>query len=327
MDPKVSVIIPTYNRVQMVSDCVASVLATDWPDLEVIVVDDCSPDDTRGELKRRFPGDGRVVCVRNATNLMTTGSRNRGAAEAHGDYLLFLDHDNRLRPTAIAELVAAFDRHPDAVLVGAVSINLEKKGPPAVWSLGSDFNRWTSRPVERYAGVPERDLPALPDDLPTTYAPNAFMVRRAAFAAVGGFDPAIGMMFDESDFGWRLLKRLGGSAWFATRARTDHCGHVDPLVEETPLRRLGIEKPRRAFCFARNRLRFARRHFSPLQVLSVALVFAPLSAAYYGLVALRNGRPGIAWAYFCGTLAGIFSGRVRPLTGATANTTPSASRA
>lgn len=69
---------------------------------------------------------------------------------------------------------------------------------------------------------------------------------------------------------------------------------------------LGIEKPRRTYCFARNRLRFARRHFSLPQILSVTFIFAPLSAVYYGLVALKNHRPDIAWAYLCGTLSGMF---------------------
>ena len=68
---------------------------------------------------------------------------------------------------------------------------------------------------------------------------------------------------------------------------------------------LGIEKTYRTYCFARNRLRFARRHFSLLQILSVSLIFAPLSAVYYGVVALRNKRPDIAWAYLKGTIAGL----------------------
>jgi hypothetical protein len=68
---------------------------------------------------------------------------------------------------------------------------------------------------------------------------------------------------------------------------------------------LGIEKPYRTFCFARNRIRFARRHFSFVQALSVAFIFAPLSAVYYGLVALKNKRYDIAWAYLKGTVRGI----------------------
>lgn len=301
----VSVIIPTYNRAKMVAECVASVLATNFPELEVVVVDDCSPDDTQGELRRRFGADPRVKVVRTERNLMVTGARNRGVREARGDFLLFLDHDNRIEPTMIDEMMASFRRNPEALLVGAISFNRHRTGPDTLWSAGNRFNPWTSRVIERDAGVSVSDLPAYDDDLPTSYAPNAFMVRKSTFDAVNGFDEAIGMMYDESDFGCRVLK-LGGKAYYASRARTLHLGHADPLVDETPLRLLGIEKPRRTYCFARNRLRFARRHFSFLQALSVSLIFAPLSAVCYGIVALKNHRADIAWAYLKGTLAGIF---------------------
>ena len=69
---------------------------------------------------------------------------------------------------------------------------------------------------------------------------------------------------------------------------------------------------RRIESASRNRLRFARRHFSFLQALSVALVFAPLSAIYYGWAALKNRRPAIALAYLRGTLAGIFATSASP---------------
>lgn len=56
LPPRVSVIIPTYNRAQMVCACVDSVLRlrSDWPDMEVIVADDCSPDDTRRMVEERY---------------------------------------------------------------------------------------------------------------------------------------------------------------------------------------------------------------------------------------------------------------------------------
>lgn len=62
---EISVIIPTYNRANMVCDCVDSVLAQKGVTLEVIVVDDCSPDDTWLKIKERFGNDGRVRYIRN----------------------------------------------------------------------------------------------------------------------------------------------------------------------------------------------------------------------------------------------------------------------
>lgn len=301
----ISVIIPTYNRAKMVADCVESVLATNYPELEVIVVDDCSPDRTSELLRARFPRETRLKIIRNAKNLMVTGSRNQGRLHASGEYLLFLDHDNIVNNDILVELIACFKRNPQALLVGALTINRRKSGPDTLWSAGNDFNPWTSRPIELYGGMPIEELPPLPEDLPTTYAPNAFMVRRETFDAVKGFDPSIGIMFDESDFGWRV-RELGGKGYYATRARTLHLGHVDPLVSETPLRLLGIETPIRAYHFAKNRITFARRHFTFLQFLSVSSLFAPLSALYYGFVALKNRRADVARAYLKGTLAGIF---------------------
>ena len=55
--PAISAIVPTFNRAEMVCRCVQSILDTEWPELEVIVVDDCSPDETMNKVKERF-GDG-----------------------------------------------------------------------------------------------------------------------------------------------------------------------------------------------------------------------------------------------------------------------------
>ena len=300
----VSVIIPTYNRAQMVCDCVKSVLDQKCPaNIETIVVDDCSPDDTGARLSAMFGGDARVKVIRNERNSFQAVSRNKGAKAASGEYLFFLDDDNILKPDAVAELLACFERHPDAGLVAPLSVQQRPGRENLVWTLGSDFKRWTSQPMDTHANLPLAKLPPEPIDWPTTYSPNAFMVPRATFNAVGGFDEKYVLTFEESDFGWGIVKQ-GRSAWIATRARTDHLGFLEPNCVPA-LRLLGIEKPYRTYCFARNRLRFARRHFNLAQVLSVTFVFAPLSAAYYGLVALKHRRPDIAWAYFKGTVAGI----------------------
>ena len=152
--------------------------------------------------------------------------------------------------------------------------------------------------------APPLQRPPEPTIYPTTYYPNGFMVTAEAFDKVGGFDERYEQIFEESDFGWRLMES-GYRNFIATTARTDHYGFLEPgCVPE--LRQLSIEKPRRTYCFARNRLRFARKHFSFLQILSVTLFFAPLSCVYYCAVALKNRRPDIAWAYLRGTLAGLF---------------------
>lgn len=300
----ISVIIPTYNRANMVCDCVASVLAQKGVALEIIVVDDCSPDDTGLKIKERFGNDSRVRYIRNEKNSFQAVSRNNGAKAARGDWLLFLDDDNLLVENAVEELLRCFERHPDAGLVAPLSIHLRPGRENVVWTLGSDFNRWTSQPKDIMPNTPAGQIPKDPIDCPTTYSPNAFLVSRKVFEEVGGFEESYEQIFEESDLGWKIIE-AGYTAWIATLSVTKHLGFLEPGCVPI-LRLLGIEKPYRTYCFARNRIRFARRHFSFLQVLSVSLVFAPLSAVYYGLVALRNKRVDIAWAYLKGAIRGIF---------------------
>ena len=298
---RISVVIPTFNRADMVCRCVKSILDADWPDLEVIVVDDCSPDDTARRIGDEF--GPRVRCIRNARNSFQAVSRNNGAKIATGDFILFLDDDNIVDKAVFRELAKAFEDNPGLGLAAPMAVHRRPGRENIIWSLGSDFNRWTSQPKDRCPNLPLQELPSEPTVYPTSYYPNGFLVPRAVYDAVGGFDEKYVQIFEESDFGWKI-REAGYDAVVVTTARTEHHGFLEPGCVPA-LRQLGIEKPYRTFCFARNRLRFARKHFSLLQTLSVALVFAPLSCGYYGLVALRNRRPDIAWAYLTGTLRGI----------------------
>ena len=297
----ISVIIPTFNRAEMVCRCVRSILDTEWPKLEVIVVDDCSPDDTETRIKEQF-GD-KVKYIRNERNSFQAVSRNNGAKIATGDYLFFLDDDNIVDKRIFIEMTQAFSENARLGLVAPMAIHMRPGKNNVIWSLGSAFNRWTSQPKDYCPNLPVAELPESPASYPTSYYPNGFMVPRKVFDAVGGFDEKYVQIFEESDFGWKIGE-AGYEEIVLTTARTEHHGFLEPgCVPE--LRQLGIEKPYRTYCFARNRLRFARKHFSFLQILSVTLVFAPLSAVYYGAVALKNKRPDIAWSYLKGTLAGI----------------------
>ena len=275
--PVLSVVIPTFNRAPMVKRCVASVLASGGVDLECIVVDDHSPDDTGTVLHEAFGSDSRY--------------RNAGARLARGSFLLFLDDDNIVAPDMCARLVAALRDHPELGLAAPLSVHVLADGRREVWTLGSDFDRRTSQPRDRSPRCREADVPAGEELLPTTYSPNAFCVPRAVFDEVGGFDEAFVQIFEESDFGWRILA-TGRTAAIVAAARTDHHGFLEPGCVPA-LRALGIEKPYRTFCFSRNRLWFVRRHFRLPGRLAVVFVFGPLSVLWYGATALRHGRPGI----------------------------------
>jgi glycosyltransferase involved in cell wall biosynthesis len=91
MNPKVSVVIPTYNRCVNVQSGIKSVLAQTFSDLEVIVVDDGSSDDTGQTLRDAF---GDRIHYYYQSNQGASAARNRGVAEARGEWIAFLDSDD-----------------------------------------------------------------------------------------------------------------------------------------------------------------------------------------------------------------------------------------
>ncbi len=103
--PKVSVIIPTFNRAHILGRAITSVLGQTDTDLELIVVDDGSSDDTAA-LIRKFP-DPRLRYVQQPRNLGVSAARNRGIAEARGEWLAFLDSDDLWLPQKLERQFAA----------------------------------------------------------------------------------------------------------------------------------------------------------------------------------------------------------------------------
>jgi glycosyltransferase involved in cell wall biosynthesis len=107
MSPTVSVVIPTYNRQDMVQRAIQTALDQTYPPHEVIVVDDCSTDATR-EVVTNY-GDPRVKLVARTTNGGGSAARNDGIDAATGDYVALLDSDDVWQPEKLARQVAHLD--------------------------------------------------------------------------------------------------------------------------------------------------------------------------------------------------------------------------
>jgi hypothetical protein len=99
-----SVIVPTYNRAGMILRAVRSALASGRADLEVLVIDDCSTDDTVAVIEGL--GDPRVRLLRQAVNRGVCEARNAGVAAARGRWLLMLDSDFEVLPGGLETLAA-----------------------------------------------------------------------------------------------------------------------------------------------------------------------------------------------------------------------------
>lgn len=111
----VSVIIPTYNRLDTLQRAIESALAQDYPVSEIIVVNDRSTDGTEEYLA----GETRVSSITNERNLGSQGSRNRGIAESRGELIAFLDSDDIWKPEKLRlQMEAAGDRDEVCVTCG-----------------------------------------------------------------------------------------------------------------------------------------------------------------------------------------------------------------
>src|SRR5688500_8996836 len=102
-EPLVSVVIPCYNQAHYLSEAVESALAQSYGSVETFVVDDGSADNS-GEISARYP---RVSYLRQA-NRGVAAARNAGLAASSGQFVLFLDADDRLLPEAVAVGLEAF---------------------------------------------------------------------------------------------------------------------------------------------------------------------------------------------------------------------------
>src|SRR5215213_4115846 len=108
----VSVVIPCYNLAHFLGEAIESVLAQSYPNFEIIVVDDGSPDNT-SEVAARYPG---VRLVRQE-NQGLSGARNAGLARSEGEYVVFLDADDRLLPEALEAHLEHLKAHPECAFV------------------------------------------------------------------------------------------------------------------------------------------------------------------------------------------------------------------
>jgi glycosyltransferase involved in cell wall biosynthesis len=126
--PKLSVVIPVYNREAYLGDAIDSILAQTLTDFELLVIDDGSTDRSC-EVAQSYD-DPRIRLVRNRSNMGIPKTRNEAVRLARGEYLAFLDSDDVAYPDRLARQVAFLDSHPDYAAVGAWVSWMAEDGQP-----------------------------------------------------------------------------------------------------------------------------------------------------------------------------------------------------
>jgi glycosyltransferase involved in cell wall biosynthesis len=188
--PEVSVVIPTYNSARYLEPAVDSVLAQTFQDLEVIVVDDGSTDDTAALIR----GLGPPVRYLYQPNSGVSAARNRGVAASTGRYVALLDADDTWLPEKLSRQLEALGTAPAWRLCYT-----------AFFAADSDLN-----PIEvRHQEMPAGALESLLTHGNVVGAPSTIVCERRLFQQAGGFDPGLSQCAD-----WDMWIRLAALTEF-----------------------------------------------------------------------------------------------------------------
>ncbi len=182
--PLVSIVIPNYNYADVVGRCLAAATAQTYPNVEVLLVDDCSTDDSAA-VASRYP----CRVLRTPANGGEAGARNLGVAHSRGDVLFFLDSDLVPRPDAVEKAVDLLDADPS---VGCV-YGIYEKTPLTKAGLVKDY-RTLQAHYWRVSSLGEADAGFF----------SIAALRREVWDRVGPFKPI--RVGEEMDYGARVAR-------------------------------------------------------------------------------------------------------------------------
>ncbi|WP_187414146.1 glycosyltransferase family 2 protein [Nonomuraea sp. PA05] len=209
--PLVSVIIPSYNRSDVLRLCLDAMRAQTHPHLEVIVVDDCGTEDAA-----QVAAAMGAKVVRTGVNGGPTPARNLGAEHATGEILFFLDADIALEPDAVANAVRLLETHPRVGALGGVLLpeSLVSQSLAAQYR-AVQMHRWWM-PAHR----PTLELHA-----------SVLAVPAKVFAEIGPFDPRLRETVS-SDYRVRVTRSYEVKLSDAIRGRKDHDATVPTILRK-----------------------------------------------------------------------------------------------
>ncbi len=191
--PKISVIIPTYNRVHLIKDAVESVFNQTYQDFELIIIDDGSTDNTR-EVLAEYGERLRYIYQENQGR---SAARNHGINLAKGEYIAFLDSDDVWFPDKLARQVPILESAPDnVVLVHGYKYIVDRNLQPIPgWELKlRNLYTLAERGEETYENYLHSNC----------IFTSTILVRKAAIIEIGGYDTST-QGVEDLDFYLQLL--------------------------------------------------------------------------------------------------------------------------
>jgi glycosyltransferase involved in cell wall biosynthesis len=174
--PKVSAIIPVFNGEQFVRDAITSILEQSVKDVEIIVIDDGSTDGTR-PIVQSF---GDRVSYQHQENAGADRAYNRGISMATGEFVAFLDHDDRWYPQKLATQLEILGKHAEVGLTYSEVDLIDADGSPVHKKTWADRNGVRNDRIGDAEAILKRRFPVS--------VPSAMLFRRSVLIEIGGLD-------------------------------------------------------------------------------------------------------------------------------------------
>ncbi len=249
--PKVSLIITNYNGARVIERCLRHVLEQDYPNFEVIIVDDASTDTSRAQLSI-FDHQPNFQKVLLSKNVGIPGARNAGVEQCTGQIIAFLDNDGYPEPNWLTESVKTLlSSEKNGAVASAVFFS---NAPGVVNGFGGFLDRrWIGQDVG--FSIPFEQL-RCPESVMFPMG-CGMLVRRQVLEKIGPFDEVLRRWYDDVELGLKVW-RAGFTVAFSPLAIIDHELHVS-MEEKLTLR----NRVKRPFRFEAARIRIGLK-FQPI---------------------------------------------------------------
>lgn len=232
--PKVSMIVSNFNGLQLnlIKNCINSLIKSNYPNWELIVVDNSSTDSSVEYLKKKFKNHNNCFVVQNPINMYSQGL-NIGAKIASGKYLAYFNNDVAITKTYLYNLVKEFEEDKKLAIAQGKLLNYQHH--KKIDSAGESMDIF-GNPVT--IGFGEIDLEQYNNSQDILSASgSACMIKRDIFEKIGGYDSIFGIGYEDMDlalrarrFGYKV-KRIPNAIIYHKRAATDFADFIKVKVK------------------------------------------------------------------------------------------------
>jgi len=270
--PKVAIVILNWNGYDVTRECLASLSKIDYPNYEIVLVDNGSTDGSPERLVAEFPG---ITVIRNKENLGFTGGNNVGirrALEENADYVFLLNNDTVVAANFLSELIRAGESDKRIGLLNPKIFYFEPSN--RIWYAGGSFNIWKGIASHRGSRRVDRGLHDLQEEV-TFITGCAFLIKTEVIRKIGMLDECFFYTCEDTDWTIRSLN-AGYKALYAPSSVIWHKESLDV--------KRNAGKAFRDFYNVRNSLLLARKHAKayhwPSFLFCLALMVSYRTAGY-----------------------------------------------